>query len=203
MENEKDKSTETEKTECSCQSCSPEESQPSCCGPGKPAGPAGRFFKSAVFYAVIIAAAIIAINSISAKSKLNISKEPACGMQIPNIQSLNNLASEKDFIFVMIPEQNGKIGKKLAKVMDTVKNNLENKGVRAGVYTLDRSSDDFKSISDYYDIKNYPAVIAMGKSMGSMIVKDGITEEKLMNSFNTLLSQARCTPSPGSKCCPK
>lgn len=117
---------------------------------------------------------------------------------LDSLKSLNSVASDKDFIFVLYPGKNKKENDKIIKIMEEASRDIAKKGKRTGTFTIKKESADYKKWIDTYGKNNIPAVVGISKGCEPDIVKEKITKKKLFASY----IRASKSVKDGS-CCPK
>ena len=223
MDNEKDKGKDKVNEPAPCCSdpskCQPEDKDDNrgsapCCGPGASGGGCSslKIIKSIIFFVVVFVAIGMAGRSIFTnqtksdqpwaenKDAKSMDERILCGVNIQNIGSLNDLAVDKDFVFLVVPGEDKNELVDVSIVVDKVSKKISEKGTRVGVFNLDRGSEDYDRIIKFNKINSFPAVLAMGKGCGSMVIQGEITEEKLMEGYTSASKPSFSTP--GGRCCP-
>ena len=197
MEEERDKKEECNNSSC----CQPETNDSvSCCGSQSSGKPSIRILKSVLFFVIVLAAITMAANTIISRNNPS-KKNVICGIKIEDIVSLNKIASDKDFIFIIISGEKMNRIEKVSAAINNVAGIITKNGLRVGIFTLDKDSEDSRSISKANNISIFPAVLTLGKDRGGVVIQGEITEAKLMEGYKNIMSQPTCTP--GGTCCPK
>lgn len=184
--------------------------------------------KMAICLVVVIVAAIVLGNNIMQKTEaqagqnayavtaLAAAKEPApalaektnktnqtnnslWGKQLESLASLNDVAAQKDAVFVYLPAK-GKGGPDglVKKEMEVAADKARSTGIMMGLYTLDEGSSDYKQVTSQ---ASAPCVLALVKGVGSSAAIINISEDNLLQGLVTA-SRPTGGCSPGSSCAP-
>ena len=166
--------------------------------------------KTFIFIFVMLAAAGVTIfslsNKISAKAKGSDTKKgdsfntsqiyKTCPLD--SLKSLNSVASNKDFVFILYPGKNKKENNKIVTVMEETSKEISKKRIKVGTFIIKKEGADYKKWIDTYGKNNLPAVVGISKGCGSDIVKEKITKKELLASYIRASKPVR-----GGSCCPK
>ena len=117
------------------------------------------------------------------------------------VKKLNSVFTDHDFIFVLLPESDSDLTKKVADQVTMAAAKIEAEGVRVDTLTLNPSNPEFSLTTDRLAITQLPAVLAIGVSGKGAIMTGDITEGKLLQTYVTL-SQPVCAPGSSPGCCP-
>jgi len=165
--------------------------------------------KTSIFVAIVLAAVVVASISVINKTKAGSTVqtgdvgdattpcEEPCDRMLSSFKSLDKLASDKDFVFILLPGGNPEGNVRVANLVEKASKTISKKGPRTGTFTMKAESPDYEKVVSSFEIKSLPAVLAMGKGCGANIVAGEITEETLLAGY--LLASK---PVSGG-CCPK
>lgn len=168
--------------------------------------------KTFIFVIIMLAAVGIAAMSILKKGSEESNKETAekfntniasldiCGPQLESLNSLNDVAKDYDFVFMLLPGANKEETAAVASVIEKTAKTISKNGTKVGNFTIKTDSDDYEKLVTSYGIDSFPAILAMRKGCGSTIVTGDITEEKLLAGYVRASKPATCGPKP---CGPK
>jgi hypothetical protein len=118
------------------------------------------------------------------------------GEFIDSLASLNEVAANKDAVFVFIPANDNEIVKK--ETLDAIasaEQKLKSSDIKLGLYTLRFSpSKEYASIAAQLTL---PGVLVMSKGKGMGAVSGEITEGKLLQAYVASSRAGGCCPSGG------
>ncbi len=132
------------------------------------------------------------------------SKSTLWGKPLDSLASLNNVAAEKDGVFVFLRTEDEESSKAAIKAIEAAADKIMSRGTTMAAFILDKNASDYAQIGKQVPA---PCVLTMVKGGGMTAVGDGITEEKLVQAFVTASSPSGCGPSapgcgPSSSGCP-
>lgn len=117
---------------------------------------------------------------------------------LDSLKSLNTIATNKNFVFILYPGKEKAENDKITKTMEETSKDISKKGVKVGTFAIKKDSSDHKKWIEIYGKDSVPAVVGISKGCWPDIVKGKITKKKLLASY------ARASkPNPKSSCCPK
>ena len=118
------------------------------------------------------------------------------GELLDSLGSLNNLAMNKDTVFIFIPAKGEEATTKttFGAIQSAIKT-LESKGLRIGLYTLRSSSPEYPDIAKQLPL---PGMLILSKGRGMGTVSGEMTETSLLQAFITSQRAGGC----GSGCGP-
>ncbi len=124
------------------------------------------------------------------------------GKPLDSLASLNKVAAEKDAVFVFLRTEDEESSKAAIKEIEVAADKIMSRGTTMAAFILDKNAQDYAQIGRQVPA---PCVLAMVKGRGMAAVGDGITEEKLVQSFVTASRPSGCGPStpecgPSSGC---
>ena len=119
------------------------------------------------------------------------------GKQLKSLASLNDVATQKDAVFVYLPAK-GKGGpdELVKNEMEVAAGKAQSNGITMGLYTLDEGSTDYKQVTSQ---ASAPCVLALVKGVGSSTAITNISEENLLQCL-VAASRPSGSCSPGSNC---
>ena len=118
------------------------------------------------------------------------------------VKKLNSVFTDHDFIFVLLPESDGDLTKKVADQVTMAAAKIEAEGVRVDTLTLNPSNPEFSLTTDRLAITQLPAVLAFSISGNGAIIKGEITETKLLQAYLVVSKPPLCAPGSSPGCCP-
>ena len=118
------------------------------------------------------------------------------------VKKLNSVFTDHDFIFVLLPESDSDLTKKVADQVTMAAAKIEAEGVRVDTLTLNPSNPEFSLTTDRLAITQLPAVLAFSISGNGAIIKGEITETKLLQAYLVVSKPPICAPGSSSGCCP-
>ena len=202
MDLEKDKKKEEESccadSSC-CSSSQPEEQSADGCVPsshlrGRKNSLSSKI-KNILFVIVILAAVGVAAMSLLKKNRVesevktknrtdtNTASQKLCGSTLDSLISLNKVAADKDFVFILLPGRKTEETGKAADIIEQTSELISQKGTRMAKFTLETDSPDYQKLVSHYNINEFPAVLAMGKGCDPEIITGKITKQKLLAGY--------------------
>lgn len=125
------------------------------------------------------------------------SKSVVCGITLDSMAALNQVAADKDFVFILLPGESKEAAQAAAKKVDEALKKISAKGVRVASFTLGKDAQDYAELVKGLSIESLPSIVALGRGCGAAVVSGEVTEAKLLRAF-VLAS----TPSCGTPCGP-
>jgi len=114
------------------------------------------------------------------------------GPTLSSLASLNELAVDKDAVFVFVPAKDGKQTGAIREQVSAAAKQAQSRGQKISAYTL---SSDAKEYADITGQVPAPCVLAMAKGAGAVPVSGEITETKLLEALVTASRPSSCGPS--------
>ncbi|HNQ55199.1 MAG TPA: hypothetical protein PKG66_07285 [Methanothrix sp.] len=197
---------------------SPENGAADASGCGKESnGRGGKIAKKSkviIFLAVAIAAVILLASSVMNKAEtgdgeglnLNTAKSLASEKASPHtdkansslwdkpldsVASLNEVATEKDAVFLYLPAKGQVPDEKVKKEIEAAAANAESQGIRMAFFVLDEGSQDYDLVNSQVSV---PCVLAMAYGTGKSAATTNITEANLMQSLVQASQTYSCAP---------
>lgn len=168
--------------------------------------------KTSIFVIVVLAAVGVAAMSVLKKnrveqmveteneSKTNLASQQFFGSTLDSLISLNKVAVNKDFVFILLPGAKIEETEKVDSIIEQTSEIISQEGTRVATLTLKTDSPDYQKLVSYYKIDKFPAVLAMSKGCGTDIIMGKMTKEELLAVY--LRSSKPVSCKPGS-CYPK
>ncbi len=193
-----DESVEEQSASCGC------EDSP-CCGSSRLTPTA----KTIVFAIVILMAIAVAawsflkkntsegVGQTDKQSERDKALQRLCGITLDSLSSLNDVAADKDFVFILLPGVNAEDSKNTARVVEQTSETLSRKGIRVGTFTIKRDNPDNKKAVSSLGLEGAPAVLLMGKGCATKVVTGEITEDKLLKGYVLASTPSSCYPDSG------
>ncbi|MFA5859673.1 MAG: hypothetical protein WC955_11495 [Elusimicrobiota bacterium] len=133
----------------------------------------------------------------------NIEVKTFVGEKLDSLNSLNNVAMDRDAVFVFIPmKDKEEVTPETETAMLNAQRTLKTSKINVGMYTLPASSPDHKEISA--QIPSLPAVLIACKGRGMNVVYGDVTETKIVQAFAAAAQAGGCGSSgcgPSSSGC--
>lgn len=114
------------------------------------------------------------------------------GPALSSLASLNQLAVDKDAVFVFLPAKDGKQTETIRAQVEAAVRKSQSRGSAIAAYTL---SSDAKEYAQVTSQVSAPCVLAMVKGAGAIPVSGEITEVKLLEALVTASRPSSCGPS--------
>jgi hypothetical protein len=115
------------------------------------------------------------------------------------VKSLEARFADHEFVFIVLPGSDSS-DTSVKQEIDKAVAKIEANGTNLDTVTLNRDDPELRITAERLAISKLPAVVAIGLSGQGVLIKDGITETKLLNAYLTI-SKA-CAPGSTSGCCP-
>lgn len=188
----------------------------SACGPGCNCGAAkiGTKGKVIICLVVAIAAAIVLANSVmqkaetgadgglnafTAKSLVAEKASPQTdqansslwGKPLESLASLNDLAVQKDAVFLYLPAKGQRPDESVKKEIEAAAGKAQSQGIKMGFFVLDESSVDYAPVTSQVPA---PCVLAMVNGTGNSVATTNITEGNLLQSLVAASRPSSCSP---------
>jgi hypothetical protein len=123
------------------------------------------------------------------------------GPTLSSLASLNELAVDKDAVFVLLPWQDEEQTETIRGQVEAAVNKAQGKGTSLTAYMLSRDAEEYAQITKSVPP---PCVLTRGKGAGAVPVSGEITEAKLLEALVTASRPSSCGPSgcgPSSPSC--
>ena len=114
------------------------------------------------------------------------------GEPLKNMASLNEIAAQKDAVFVYLPEKGREPDETVKRQIEQAADKVPSGGMTIAFFTLDDGSKDYAEVTGQVPA---PCVLAMVKGRGMNVVTGDISEGKLIQA---IVAASR----PSSGCCP-
>lgn len=173
----------------------PEEESAGCGCPGSQDGGGNSWLtskiKAIIFIVVMVAAVGVAVSSVFREKSgdsvgdTDRAAQSLCGSTLDSLLSLNQVAADQDFVFILLPAAGAEENERAAGVIDRASETISRRGVRVANFTIEPSNPDYQKLIDAGGIESLPAVLATGKGCGSEIVTGEITEERLLKAYDS------------------
>ena len=115
------------------------------------------------------------------------------------VQNLSTTFIEHDFIFVMLPDNDIKLTKTLAKRISDAAAKIEVEGTRVDTITLSPDDPEFLMTMRRMALGQVPTVLAISSSGNGAIITGDITEKDILQTYLGVVEPPICDPSGG--CC--
>ena len=119
----------------------------------------------------------------------------AWGEPLKDMASLNQVAAEKNAVFVCLSEKGRGVDEVVKRQIEQAAGKAQSGGMKMVLYTLDAGSKDYAQITSQVPA---PCVLAMVKGRGMSVVTGEITEGKLIQAIVAASRPSGC----GSGCAP-
>ncbi len=123
---------------------------------------------------------------------------------LQSIKELKKVSKDFDFVYVILPSEQ-ETGDSVRKTVLSAAANTD-KQANIGMFEINRETEGFKKFVRKYNVKAFPAVIAMNSSGEVETVQGEISQEKLMNARAKVSGEKKklnCPMSEGKPCNPK
>ena len=117
------------------------------------------------------------------------------GEPLRSLASLNEVATDKDAVFVLLPGEDEAKAQAMRKQIDAAARKIESSGKVLAAYTLGRDAQGYAQVAQQVPP---PCVLAMVKGKGMAVARSPVTEEKLLQAF---LAASRPTAGCGPAGC--
>lgn len=114
------------------------------------------------------------------------------GKPLDALASLNEVAAEKDAVFVFLPAKGGKRTRMITNEVEAAARKAQSRGTSIGAYTLDKDGQDYTQVTSQVPA---PCVLVMVKGAGISAVDGEITEAKLLEALVAASRPSSCAPS--------
>ncbi len=120
------------------------------------------------------------------------------GKPLESLASLNDVAAQKDAVFVYLPAKGKRLDEHAKKEIEAAAGKAQSQGIMMSLYTLAEGSKDYEQATSQVPA---PAVLALVKGVGSSTGITNISEENLLQGL-VAASRPSGGCSPGSSCSP-
>ena len=115
------------------------------------------------------------------------------GKPLASLESLNEVAAEKDAVFVFLAAEGGEQTRIITGEVEAAARKAQLRGTSIGAYTLDKDVQDYTQVTSQVPA---PCVLVMVKGAGASAVEGGeITEAKLLEALVSASRPSGCAPS--------
>jgi len=186
------------------------------CGPGCNCGGTkiGTKGKVIICLVVAIAATIVLANSIMQKAETGVdgglnaftaktlvvekgsaqadqANSSLWGKPLETIAALNDLAAQKDAVFLYLPAKGQSPDDQVKKEIEKAAEKAQSQGTKMGLFVLDDGSQDYAQVTSQVPV---PCVLAVVKGGGSSAATNNITEGNLLQSLVAASRPSGCSP---------
>ena len=102
------------------------------------------------------------------------------GDPLRSLASINEVATDKDAVFVFLPGKDEAKAQTIRKNIDAAALKIKSSGKVLAAYTLDRGVEGYAQVTQQTPA---PCVLAMVKGRGMAVARAPVTEEKLLQAF--------------------
>jgi hypothetical protein len=127
----------------------------------------------------------------TAAMETNLSKSSLWGEPLKDMASLNQVAAQKNAIFMYLFEKGRGADEAVKRQIEQAAGKAQFGGMKMALYTLDASSKDYAKITSQVPA---PCVLAMVKGGGISVVSGEITEGKLLQAIVAASRPSGCGP---------
>ena len=114
------------------------------------------------------------------------------GPTLSSLASLNDVAADKDAVFVFVPAKDGKQTATIRAQVKAAATKAQSRGASITAYMLSSDAEEYAQIIQQV---SPPCVLAMVKGAGAIPVSGEITEAKLLEALVTASRPSSCGPS--------
>jgi len=113
------------------------------------------------------------------------------GKPLESLASLNDVAAQKDAVFLYLPEKGQRPDESVKKEMEAAAGKAQSQGTMMALFVLDEGSDDYAQV-----IRQVPApcVLAMVNGTGNSVATTNISEANLLQSLVAASRPSGCSP---------
>lgn len=130
-------------------------------------------------------------------NETNQAKSSLWGKPLESLASLDEVAAQKDAVFVYLPIKDQGPDESVKKIIEAAAGKAQSRGTTMALYTLDDGSKDYALLANQ---TSTPCVLAMVKGSGMNIISGNISEANLLQALVVASRPSGC--SPGSSCGP-
>jgi len=153
-------------------------------GPSAPTAPAA------------LAPASPAVASVAGNQASATGKKPeqtaVWGPPLASLASLNEVAVDKDAVFIFLPAKGGKQTGAIREQVEAAAKKAQSRGSAVAAYTLTSEAEDYTQVTGQVPA---PCVLVMVKGAGAAPVTGEITEAKLLEALVAASRPSSCGPS--------
>jgi len=113
------------------------------------------------------------------------------GKPLISLASLNDLAVQKDAVFLYLPAKGQSLDESVKKEIEAAAGKAQSQGIRMGFFVLDESSADYAQVTSQVPA---PTVLAMVNGTGNSVATTNITEGNLLQSLVAASRPSGCSP---------
>lgn len=124
-------------------------------------------------------------------------KSSLWGKPLESLASLDEVAAQKDAVFVYLPVKGQGPDESTKKEIEAAAGRVQSRGTTMALYTLDEGSKDYAQVTSQ---TSAPGVLAIAKGGGMSVVSGNITEGNLLQALLAASRPSGC--GPGSSCGP-
>lgn len=107
----------------------------------------------------------------------------SCGVTLSSLKALDNAASDKEAVFVLLPGGSEESSRMASHHVDAVVKMLSDQGRRIGVFALEKHGEGYDQLIKQFSVQSLPCVVVAGQGCGSAAVSGEITQIKLLRAF--------------------
>lgn len=113
------------------------------------------------------------------------------GKPLESLASLNDLAVQKDAVFLYLPAMGQKPDESVKKEIEAAAGKAQSQGIMMGFFVLDEGSADYVPVTSQVPA---PCVLATVNGTGNSVATTNITEGNLLQSLVAALRPSSCSP---------
>jgi hypothetical protein len=110
---------------------------------------------------------------------------------LQSLDSLNDMASQKDAVFLYLPVKGQRPDERAKKEIERATGKAQSQEIKMALFTLDEGSKDYAQVTSQVPA---PCVLAMVKGVGTSVAATNISEENLLQALVSASRPSGCSP---------
>ncbi len=110
---------------------------------------------------------------------------------LQSLDSLNDVASQKDAVFLYLPVKGQAPDERAKKEIERAAGKAQSQGIKMALFTLDEGSRDYAQVTSQVPL---PCVLALAKGVGRSVAATNISEANLLQALVSASRPSGCSP---------
>jgi len=140
---------------------------------------------------VLVAEKASPLNTAENASMMDLANLSLWGKPLESLASLNDLAVQKDAVFLYMPAKGQRPDESVKKEIEAAAGKAQLQGTRMALFVLDEGSQDYAQVTSQVPA---PCVLAMVNGTGNSAATTNITEGNLLQSLVAASRPSGCSP---------
>ncbi len=142
---------------------------------------------------------------VSGESQIETRMENFCGINLKSIHNLDAYTRNKNIAIILLPGDDKNKNMDTSNIINAFMEKISADRDDIVTFTLGKDATGHKELIQGLSIKKYPSVALLGRNGSSVVLADGVSDNKLIRAIGTAMTSSSCSTASkgGSSCCSK